>query len=277
MAFLFVVAIPLDLVWNVSPSPHGDYAACSDDVTVCVAPGEWWGICRAERFGAAAKSLKSGALSLMDKRATFSACPYYQLLLSKQVAAKLGGDPAKATFAAPGCSSGDVGVAGALAYKQEGRKVRFAPVAAKSCAELKDVKWSEPVDIVWPGPNMPLDKKWNVDIIGDLNQDGHTEVLFSMPHRAVFGTLRDNRFEPLAYTVDTPKLALTDEEKRVAAVVQAHDLCIHWGEEEPYDKARAAEIANNAKRDCAKYKADRNAALKKYPQNMTLLGLPQDP
>jgi len=89
MLALLIFAIPLELIGNVSPSPHGDYLACPDPkATVCVETGAWWGICRDKQFGAAEKSIKSGALSLENKQAEFSACPFYQALFAKRIEAQ---------------------------------------------------------------------------------------------------------------------------------------------------------------------------------------------
>ncbi len=48
--------------------------------------------------------------------------------------------------------------------------------------------------------------------------------------------------------------------------VNAADLCNHWGGEEPYDKARAREIAINSKRDCSKAERLKKRIETKYPE-----------
>src|SRR5215470_4152602 len=53
--------------------------------------------------------------------------------------------------------------------------------------------------------------------------------------------------------------------KDAAAVVTRHLECIHWGGEEPYDEARAREIARATKRaKCDALDRDEAALLKRY-------------
>lgn len=280
-------ALPLDLVWNVSPPPHREYAACGGDTTVCVTPGDWWGICRAEQFGATTRTLTSGTLTLQRGEAHFSGCPHYEALVSKSV--KLGGDPTKAAFADPGCRRrlgkskvnlaplGDKTIA--VKANEDGTvQVALLPGRVASCDHIADIVWPTAFAVQWDGPEMPLVASWDVEIIGDLNQDGAPELILAKQsersatdYAALFGTVRGNGFERLAATVTTPKLALTPEAKLVQSVQDAHDACQHWaGEDGDGDRKRNAQIASGKKKHCAAFKAKLASALRKYPGNTTL-------
>jgi hypothetical protein len=51
----------------------------------------------------------------------------------------------------------------------------------------------------------------------------------------------------------------------IAAYVQRRTACNHWGGEEPYDKARAAEITKAmAKLNCATIEADEKTLRRRY-------------
>jgi len=50
-----------------------------------------------------------------------------------------------------------------------------------------------------------------------------------------------------------------------AAYVRMASDCAHWGGEEPYDEARAREIARKSKQDCSKASQAKQRMEKKYP------------
>ncbi len=283
-------ALPLDLVWNVSPSPHTNYVACGGNTTVCIEPGEWLGICRTAQFGATTKTFESGTLTVARGEAVFSRCPHYEALIAKSV--KLGGDPARAAFAEPGCeaSSGASRVTLApLGNKTVAVKsnpdgtLQFSEIGSRvsACDKLEAIGWSAAIAVVWDGPPMPVKPMWRVDVIGDLNQDGATELIISRDSTrsatdtiALLGSVRGGTFERLAATVTTPKLALTPEAKLVQAVQDARDACEHWaGEDGNGDARRNTQIAAGQKKHCGAFKAKLGAALRKHPSNSTLIEL----
>lgn len=279
---------PLDLIWNVSPSPHSKYVACGGNTTFCVTPGEWWGICRAEQFGASKKTLAAGTLSLNAGEAHHTGCEFYQALFAKSV--KLGGDPAKAAFADPGCrtSLGDAKIdlspmgTKTIAVKSNADgtlQVAELPSRVSSCDGVKSITgWSTAIAITWDGPSLPLEKTWDVEVIGDLDQDGAVELIVAKQSTrgqdtvAFLGTVRGATFEKLATTVNNPKLPVTPEAKQVQGVQDAHDECEHWAGEHSGDgdKKHEARVAAGANKACGAFKKKLAAALKKYPENATL-------
>lgn len=283
LLLLSVIAAPQPqhLIWNVSPSPHGDYVACDDaSASVCVPDGEWWGVCKPEQFGPAT-TIKSGTVKLDGGKAKFSGCEFYIALISKQ--AKL--DASRGVVASGGCearpySASPIGKFTAAVKMEKNGTIRFAKLdGAKNCddAAAAGVAWSEPIDVAWPGPAVDAGKGWSVDIIGDLDNDGAAEFLLSRTLKArtggeiaILGTPRGAAFEVIATTVTTPKIPGTPEGRDVQKVTDAYVLWSHWaGEEGP-------NAAKNAKSSYKDFSKKLNAALKKYPKNAKLLEMAAD-
>src|SRR5262249_22655841 len=100
--------LPLSLIWNISPSPHLQYARCGDQKAkdFCLPAGRWVGVCVSSVDGRRLRSLKAGAISLNAKgEVNFTGCPEYEVLIASSVARRTGISAEKAVFRTAGCQT----------------------------------------------------------------------------------------------------------------------------------------------------------------------------
>jgi hypothetical protein len=285
----------LELIWNQSPPPDRAYVFCDfpGGAEYCVPRGKWWGVCNSKESGRGEITLKPGEITLAkDQSVTFSGCPHYHFLLTDELVRKNGYLPTRATFWLNACVT-EIKKSNRAAYTMGKSLYR---VEINSMGTLRysgtPLPTTPPSDLCADLANRPEGMRemkipsieglttvgtWNVVDISDLNGSGNPEILLAAdlkdhPNESVALLVSvGNELKVIAKTVTLPTLSFGGPEgQTVRSVRLAWEECQHWGGEEPYDAARAKEIATEQKKSCEAFTAQLKKALQRYPTSAVL-------
>lgn len=282
---LYAKPTDLGLVWNLTPSPHGDYAYCEKakaGTDFCLQHGQWLGYC-----ADGPKKLKWGHMRIENGKVNFSACKKYRFLLAAAVVKKYGFTD-KAALSSGSCSTEEgymsaVGNRLFCARVENNKELRFA--SQNYPKSIPQEKFCDMADqLCKSGKSFPLpditdfgqSDAWDVYEVEDLDGDGLPEVLLSragITEQAVWISPK-NPSKVIAQTITKFSLHLGDPEgKEVESVLNAQEDCQHFSDEEPYNAERKKEIEEGSKKACAEFNAKLKAARGKYPKNKKLKAL----